>query len=113
MENTPSETIFYPGFDPYFSRNDKRARIFIWTVSVIVFLAIAALSAVKLNVDLGFNPHLFATANAIINSSVTVLLLVGLWSVKQGKYLLHKRIMIAAIILSVLFLVSYVCHHLF
>ncbi len=101
------------GFQPYLGKNDKRARIFIWTVSLIVFLAVAVLSKVKLNVDLGFNPHLFAKANAFINSTVTILLLLGLWSVKQKKYLLHKRIMVAAIILSVLFLVSYICHHLF
>ncbi len=102
-----------PGFQPYLAKNDKRAKIFIWTVSIIVFLAVAILSKVKLNVDLGFNPHLFAKANAFINSAVTILLGLGLWSVKQKKYLLHKRIMIAAIILSILFLVSYICHHLF
>jgi putative membrane protein len=33
-------------------------------------------------------------------------------SVKQKKYLLHKRIMLTAISFSVLFLVSYICHHL-
>ena len=102
-----------PGFQPYLAKNDKRAKIFIWIVSVIVFLAVAILSKVKLNVDLGFNPHVFAKANAFINSAVTILLVLGLWSVKQKKYLLHKRIMIAAIILSILFLVSYICHHLF
>jgi putative membrane protein len=32
--------------------------------------------------------------------------------VKSKNYLLHKRIMLAAIMLSVLFLVSYICHHL-
>ena len=102
-----------PGFQPDLAKNDKRAKIFIWVVSIIVFVAVAVLSKVKLNVDLGFNPHVFANANAIINFAVTILLLAGLWAVKTKKYLLHKRIMIAAIILSVLFLVSYICHHLF
>jgi Predicted membrane protein len=104
---------FDPGFKPYLLKNDRRAKIFIWLVSIIVFVAIAVLSRVKLNVDLGFDPHLFAKANAFINSAVTLLLLVGLWSVNQKKYLLHKRIMIAAIILSTVFLISYICHHLF
>jgi putative membrane protein len=102
-----------PGFQPYLEKNDRSAKIFIWLVSIIVFVAIAVLSRVKLTADLGFNPHLFAAVNAFINSAVTVLLLIGLWCVRKGKYLLHKRIMIAAIILSVLFLVSYICHHLF
>jgi len=102
-----------PGFQPALAKNDKRAKIFIWIVSIVVFVAVAVLSKVKLNVDLGFNPHLFAKVNAFINFAVTILLVAGLWAVKTKKYLLHKKIMIAAIILSILFLVSYICHHLF
>lgn len=117
MQTIKSEAVpgneIQPGFQPYLTRNDSRAKIFIWTVSIIVFVAVAVLSKVKLNVDLGFDPHLFAKANAIINFTVTILLVAGLWAVKSQKYLLHKRIMIAAIILSILFLVSYICHHLF
>jgi putative membrane protein len=70
------------------------------------------LTRIKLDVDLGFDVHFFAKLNAIINSLVSLLLLAGLAVVKQGKYELHKRIMIGALILSVIFLVSYICHHL-
>ena len=94
-------------------KNDKKAKLFIYTISFVVFAAVVLLSRYKLNGDLGFDVHLFAKANAIINSMVTVLLLAGLISVKQKKYELHKKIMLTAIILSVLFLVSYIAHHLF
>ena len=94
-------------------KNDVRARTLIITVSVIVFGTIVALGRVKLDVQLGFDEHIFAKINAAINSTVSVLLLLGLIAVKSKKYLLHKRIMITAIILSCLFLVSYICHHLF
>ena len=94
-------------------KNDTRARTLIIAVSVIVFGAVVALGKVKLNVELGFDEHIFAKINAAINSTVSVLLIVGLVAVKNKKYLLHKRIMITAIILSCLFLVSYICHHLF
>jgi putative membrane protein len=70
------------------------------------------LSRVKLNIDPGFDVHVFAKANAIINSLVTGLLIVGLVSVKQKRYYLHKRVMIFAMILSILFLASYIAHHL-
>ena len=50
--------------------------------------------------------------NAIINSMVAVLLLAGLFAVKQQKYVVHKKIMLTAISLSVLFLLSYIAHHL-
>src|SRR5258705_1370693 len=94
-------------------KNDTRARTLIIAVSVIVFGAVVALGKVKLNAHLGFDEHIFAKINAAINSTVSVLLLAGLIAVKNKKYLLHKRIMITAIILSCLFLISYICDHLF
>lgn len=97
---------------PVLKPNDKNANLFIGIVSVIVFIAVALLSKFKLDVTLPFNPHLFATFNAIVNSIVSTLLLAGLWAVKQKKYVRHKKIMIAAIMLSVLFLLSYIAHHL-
>lgn len=104
-----SDSIFPP---PVLSKNDRRAKTMIWIVSVVVFIAIAFLSQVKLNVHLGFNPHVFATVNAIINSAVAILLLLALWAVKDKKFYIHKKLMLAAILLSVLFLLSYVAHHL-
>ncbi len=94
-------------------KNDAKARFFIFLVSAIVFVAVAVLSRVKLEVNLGFDIHWFARANAIINSTVAILLVTALWAVKNKKYLAHKRMMMAAMILSILFLVSYICHHLF
>jgi putative membrane protein len=94
-------------------KNDKKARVIIFTFSVIVFAAIMALSRVKWNVNLGFDVHLFATANAIINSCVALLLIVALIAVKSKNYKLHRNIMLTAMFLSVLFLISYICHHLF
>lgn len=98
---------------PVLKKNDKQAGRLILIFSFIIFAAVVLLSRVKLNVDLGFDVHLFATANAIINSIVAVLLVVALIAVKANKYVLHKNIMLAAMLLSVLFLVSYICHHLF
>ena len=94
-------------------RNDRKAHRVIWIFSAIVFIAITVLSRVKLDVDLGFDMHLFARINAILNSCVAILLIVALIAVKAKKYETHKRIMLFAMLLSVLFLVSYICHHLF
>jgi putative membrane protein len=93
-------------------KNDKKAKLFIFTLSFVVFAAVVILSKYKLNVDPGFDVHVFAKANAIINSIVLLLLGAGLITVLQKKYLLHKKIMLTAIFLSVLFLVSYIAHHL-
>lgn len=99
--------------DPMFQKNDKKAKYLIWIFSAVIFLAIATMGAVHLKVDLGFNVHIFASINAVINSMVTVLLAFALVAVKLKKYALHKRLMLTAMVLSVLFLISYVCHHLF
>lgn len=98
---------------PTFKKNDQKAKLFIYAVSIIVFAAVVILNRIQLEVDLPFNPHLFASISAFINSIVAVLLLAGLITVKQKNYELHKKIMITAIVLSVLFLLSYIAHHLF
>ncbi len=98
---------------PAWKRNDKRASLLIITFSLIVFIAVSVLSRVQVKVDLGFDIHLFAKANAVINSLVTVLLITALIAVKSKRYLLHKKLMMTAMVLSFLFLVSYILHHLF
>ena len=98
---------------PAIKKNDKKARLLIYTFSVVVFLVVASLSRIHLKVDLGFDPHIFATANAVINSAVSIMLVWALIAIKQKNYATHKRIMLWAIVLSTLFLVSYIAHHLF
>jgi len=97
---------------PVMVKNDPKAKTIIWIVSVVVFVAVAFLAKFKLSLNLGFNVHVFATFNAVINSMVAVLLIAGLVTAKQRKLELHKKIMLTAIVLSVLFLISYICHHL-
>lgn len=97
---------------PSLKKNDKLARILILSVSVVVFLVVASLRYLKINANLGFDTHIFARMNATINAAVTVLLVVGLAMVKMKKYKAHKQVMMSAMILSILFLVSYIAYHL-
>ncbi|MFZ9300258.1 MAG: DUF420 domain-containing protein [Chitinophagaceae bacterium] len=97
---------------PTFQKNDGLAKGLIYTVSAVVFIAVVILSRVKLEIDLGFNVHVFATLNAVLNSLVSVELVIALVAVKRGNYALHRNLMISAMGLSVLFLVSYIAHHL-
>ena len=93
-------------------KNDKKAFWLIGLFSIIVFSAVVLLSRFKLQIDLGFNVHLFALANAIINSLIAILLVAALIAVKNKRFQLHKNFMMTALILSVVFLVSYIAHHL-
>jgi putative membrane protein len=70
------------------------------------------LSRYTLELNLGFNVHIFALINAVINSAVSVLLVWALFAVKNRKLELHRKLMLTAMLLSVLFLVSYIGHHL-
>ena len=66
---------------PSVQKNDKLARLLIFVVSAVVFIAVVILSRVKLDVELGFDVHMFATFNAVLNSIVSVLLVSALVAV--------------------------------
>ncbi|MFM2195101.1 MAG: hypothetical protein RL092_701 [Bacteroidota bacterium] len=94
-------------------RNDKMAKILIYLFTVVVFSVVVSLKYLHFEVDLGFDIHYLATANAIINASVATLLVAALIAVKQKKFELHRKLMKGAIYLSILFLVTYIGHHMF
>ncbi len=98
--------------EPSIPKNDKKAGWLIGIFSVVVFTAVVILGRVQLNIGVDFDVHIFAKVNAFINATIAVLLVAALVTVKQGKYQLHKSLMMAALFLSVLFLVSYIAHHL-
>jgi len=93
-------------------RNDGKAKQVIWFFSIVIFATVALLSNFKADVHLSFDVHIFATINAFINTAIALLLISALIAVKNKKYLTHKRLMLAALVLSIIFLISYVAHHL-
>jgi len=51
------------------------------------------------------------TLNAVLNSASFILLLSGFYFIRQKKIAAHKRCMIAAVVVSALFLTSYLIYH--
>jgi len=98
---------------PVIKKNDQQAKLLIGIFSIVVLVAVTFLSKFTLVVDLPFDKHIFALVNALLNATVAILLVAALVAVKQKKYTAHKNIMLTALLLSVLFLVSYIAHHLF
>jgi putative membrane protein len=93
---------------------EKKFSKFIIVVSILIPVVVALLFSVKLK-DLGYNveplpflPPIYATINGI----TAVVLVAGVLAIKNGKRLLHKRLMTTAIALSVAFLVMYVAYHM-
>ncbi|MCB9170384.1 MAG: DUF420 domain-containing protein [Flavobacteriales bacterium] len=92
---------------------EVQAKRGIWIFSGIVFLIVVVLGRVQMPAPDGLDPHLFARTNAVLNSMVSLLLLAGLFSARARRWGLHRRIMLMAMALSILFLLSYILHHMF
>lgn len=91
---------------------EQKANRVINILALAIPIAVAILLGIRQKVDLGnwttYLPHI----NGIINSITSVLLLLGLYFIKQKNVEAHKRIMLAAFALGTLFLVCYVLYHL-
>lgn len=90
--------------------NEKRTNLLIAIISIVVPVLVAILiytPAFHLNVDVSFLPAL----NAILNSTVTVLLLLGYYFIRNKNRKAHKLSMLSAFSLSALFLISYIVYH--
>ena len=57
------------------------------------------------------SPSFFPALNAFLNGSSAVLIGSGYYLIKTGRRQAHKRMMIAAVITSTLFLISYLYYH--
>ncbi len=91
---------------------DQQANRIINVLAAVIPLVVAILLGIRQKVNLGdwttYLPHL----NAVINSTTSVLLLVGLYFIRQKNVVAHKRVMLTAFTLGSVFLVSYVLYHL-
>lgn len=84
-------------------------------VSVLVPLLVVVLFniAPPTALELPFNPKILPLFHALINGTVFVLLLASWYFIKNKQIAAHRRCNIAALVLSALFLVSYVTYHTF
>ena len=93
---------------------ELKYRKWIIILSVAIPLVVALLFGVKLK-DFGYNveplsflPPIYATINGI----TAVLLVAGVWAIKNRKRQLHENLMKTAIACSVAFLGMYVAYHM-
>ncbi|MBL9076691.1 MAG: DUF420 domain-containing protein [Planctomycetes bacterium] len=59
-----------------------------------------------------FDFRILATVDAVLNGIAFVLICAGLVAVKRGRIELHKKLMLAAVGVSALFLACYLVYHL-
>lgn len=96
------------------TEEEKKYRGIIWTLSIVIPVAVAALFRVnlpKLGYDvqpLSFLPPIYAA----INGLTAVLLIFAVSAIKKGNAKLHEGLIKLCMICSSLFLVMYVAYHM-
>ena len=80
-----------------------------WVVSVLIFSLVAVMGRYKL--DLGWDLSFLPPVHAVLNTLVTICLLVAFVAIKGKNVSLHKRAIGGAVVCSVLFLLCYVAYH--
>jgi uncharacterized membrane protein YozB (DUF420 family) len=58
-----------------------------------------------------FDFRVLAHVDAVLNTLATLLICAGLWAVKRGNVSLHKRLMLSAAAVSLVFLACYLTYH--
>jgi len=90
--------------------SEKKMLPLIIGAGVIIPTAVAILFfAPKL--ELGFNIGFLPKLNAIINASTSIILIMAFIAIKNKNIKLHKALMTSAILLSIVFLLSYITYH--
>lgn len=93
---------------------EKKFSLPITIVSIVIPIVVAILLTVRLK-DFGINVEplpFLPPIYAVINAITAVVLVVGVWAIKNGKRKLHQQLMTTAIALSIAFLVLYIAYHL-
>lgn len=88
----------------------KKLDVFAIVVSIAVLALVVMMReiTIQVDVDLSFLPAF----HAIINSLAAFFLLLGLIAIKSKKVEIHKRMIMTAMVLSIIFLLSYVVYHI-
>ncbi len=89
----------------------KKLGITAWILSAAVLALVVVMRGPKIPLPEGWSMSFLPPVHAVLNSLVAVCLVIALAAVKQGRIALHRNFIIAAMLLSVGFLLCYVAYH--
>lgn len=96
------------------SLKNKNLNLPIAIISIVIPVLVAILFYLpRPHMEAGFNVQLLPLFHAILNSATAVLLLASLYFIKNGHIKAHKVANLTAVVLSTIFLLSYVTYHFF
>jgi len=88
---------------------EKSLNRWAYVVSAVVLLLVGLMQKVK--IDLGIDFSFLPPFHASLNALCAVILIVAFWHIKNGRIEQHRSAIYAALVCSVLFLLSYVLYH--
>lgn len=90
----------------------RKLRMAAWIVTALVLLLVGMMrSPYKIPLPEGWSMAFLPPIHAAINTLVSLCLIGAVFTVKQGKITAHRNFILAAMALSVLFLLGYVAYH--
>lgn len=91
--------------------SDGKTKIWILVLSILIPLIVAILYYLPNKPDWGDQVYFLPQLNAWINGLTTLILLAAYLAIRNRNMVLHRNLMITALVLSFLFLLSYVSYH--
>ncbi|MAY84626.1 MAG: hypothetical protein CMP59_10880 [Flavobacteriales bacterium] len=88
--------------------NSKRL---ILIVSLLIPIVVAVLFFLPKNIEVGEWVYYLPAANATINAITSIVLILAYVAIRRKDRVTHRRLMLFALVLSVLFLLCYVTYH--
>ena len=89
----------------------KLLKVLVIVISILIPIVVAALYLLPKNNMADEEIMILPKINAFLNSLTSILLIGGFVAIKNKRIELHRKFMFSAIVLSVLFLLSYVAYH--
>ncbi|RMF68518.1 MAG: DUF420 domain-containing protein [Calditrichaeota bacterium] len=92
----------------------SRKRFYLWNAAITTSVMLLLMWILYLRPTGGstaVNIEMFPAVNASLNGISAVLVLIAFWAIKNRREFLHKNLMLAALIVTTLFLISYVTYH--
>ena len=90
----------------------RRMNRVVWVVSSLVLVLVVFMQRIRLPLPEGWSTTFLPGFHAMVNAAVAVMLVLGLVWVRRGQVTRHRRAMMTALVLSCVFLLSYVVYHL-
>ncbi len=89
----------------------RKLGIAAWVLTAVVLGLVGLMRQVKIPLPEGVSLSFLPPFHAAVNATAAVVLIIAFIAVIKGRIALHRRMMLTAMALSVLFLLSYVAYH--